>query len=45
MFGSNTSILSNPGKDTLCSLAQILQNISDLSRNIVNLCFSKISHG
>lgn len=26
IFGSNTYILVNPGKDTLSSLAQILQN-------------------
>lgn len=51
MFSSNTPILGDPGKDTLSSLAQILQNTrirtlnSDLSRNMVNICFSKISHG
>lgn len=51
MFGSNTHILGDPGKDTSSSLAQTLQNTriktltSDLSRNMVNICFSMISHG
>lgn len=51
VLGSDTHTFGDPGKDTLSSLAQILQNTGikmltdDLSRNTVNVCFSKFNRG
>lgn len=51
VLGSDPHTYGDPGKDTLSSLAQILQNMGiktltgDLSSNTVNVCFSKFSHG